>query len=74
MQKWLKVQTKLPDVGERVLVWVKFSGEDDFTWIDSYRESDNSKWFKEPVSGVSWSMGSARDYIITHWCYVYSPE
>ena len=76
--KWNEVsKITPPKPEERVLVWIKYDGEPDFEWVDSeiipeiyVAEHD----YREPITGKCWMMGSARNYVITHFMYIDSPK
>ncbi len=65
--KWTSVQLGLPEIGETVLVWVRYKGNSYFEWTDSEIEASQDRSYVEPNSKKCWSMGSARGYEITHF-------
>ena len=76
--EWLDVKTnKLPDNYEKVLVWIKYDGQPEFEYTDSWlddQENINGFNYKEPITGKYWAMGSARNYVITHFMRVKPPK
>ena len=71
---WKDVRNELPSPDERVLVWIKYEGAVDFTWTDSELDNPDSNGYIEPNSQRNWMMGSAENYIITHFARIYPPE
>lgn len=77
--KWIKIQSSLkPAIYEDVLVYVKYEGCDEFVWSKTWledQETEKSNFsYKEPMSNMYWAMGSADNYVISHWMRVVSPN
>lgn len=71
---WINVKNKLPEPDERVLVWMKYEGDSEFDWNDSELDNPEHSHYIEPNSQRGWLMGSATNYIITHWARVAPPK
>lgn len=69
----INVKDELPEVGEMVLVWIRYEGYDYFSWDVSELDHPSSDYYIEPNSGKCWLMGSAKNYEITHWARVERP-
>jgi len=72
--EWISVKDRLPEEDERVIVWIKYDGEDHFEWTDSELDSPDNPYYIEPNSKRGWLMGSAKYYKITHWAYIEPPQ
>jgi len=76
--EWIDVKTKLPKMHEEVLVWVKFDGDSEFDWSEAWLDNQNtqkSKFsYKEPITNKYWQLGSAKNYVITHWMGITPPK
>lgn len=74
---WVNVLRELPPVGERVLVKIKYAGNNYWEWTESEIEDEqfvNTDFhYKEPITKKYWMMGSAKDYRITHWMRIELP-
>ena len=71
LMKWISVFDRLPGEGEEVLVCIKYSGEDHWAYTLS---QIGDGFCLEPNSSVSWLMGSAEGYVISHWMYIENPH
>lgn len=59
--QWIDCMKQMPAKHEEVLVWVKYqSGNEEFTesWIDD----------------DGWAMGSAKNFIVSHWMRIEPPN
>ena len=70
--EWISVKERLPEVHQEVLVWMRYEGEKEFRWTDSWIDGDKD-FYMEPNSKRGWAMGSAKGYEITHWAEVIGP-
>ena len=71
---WIKVTDELPNADERVLVWLRYENDTEFEWTESELDDPNSSYYIEPNSGKGWLMGSAKNYVITHWARIEAPN
>jgi len=74
IMEWIKVTDELPNTNEKVLVWIKYENDEEFKWTDSELDDSNSGFYIEPNSGRCWMMGSAKNYVITHWARIEAPK
>lgn len=75
--EWIDVKAKLPKQYEEVLVWMKYSDDSEFSWNESWLDVQDQKSkfaYKEPITNKFWAMGSAKNYVITHWMPIKAPK
>jgi len=59
--KWINCFEEMPVKHEEVLVWVKYS-------------NDNEDFCQSWIDDDGWAMGSAKGFTVTHWMRIEEPK